>query len=199
MVVWVTRWRGESLRRCAPALRPIGAWYSKHSQRDCEVPGPSRPVSTSSADPSVWTAAGGCYRFARHRWHRVDCASATYLRRHLRHLELEDGIQSATLMLGPGPGAAPAPFVYGQIGLEFTQVGTEKDSAVGKNAFSIQDNTTFTGSNGHYDGVQFADQSRPGGSDAVCVWTWTSRSRSTRRSASSHRSFIAASSRATIR
>jgi hypothetical protein len=127
---------------------------------------PSRPQVSVPPPP----AATGCYQFAHDRWRLVDCASPAYLRRHLRHLELEDGIQSAALMLGPGPGVAAAPFVYGQIGLEFTQVGTEKDSAVGKNAFSIQDNTTFTGSNGQDDGVQFADQSRPGGPDAVCVW-----------------------------
>jgi hypothetical protein len=121
--------------------------------------------------PPLPPSGEGCYRYADGGWQRVTCLTSAYVRKHLRHLELEDGIQTATLSLtGTGQGYAGAPFLLSELQLNFLHVGSEHDSVLGPNTFSLQDNTTFVGNNGDSDGVQFADQSRPSGPDAVCVW-----------------------------
>ena len=118
---------------------------------------PKRPPPPSKA---------GCYQFRTDAWRPVACASQRYIRRHFRHLQLQDGISSVPVGSSP---AAPS-FVFGSIYFRFANVGTEKDGVVGPNAYSIQNNVTFTGTNGDPDGIQFAEQVRPPGPVGICIW-----------------------------
>lgn len=107
----------------------------------------------------------GCYQFSGDAWRAVKCASQRFIRRHFRHLEWQNGIASLP------NGSSPAPsFVFGSIYFKFVKVGTETDSRVGSNGYSVQNNVTFTGKNGHSDGVQFAEQVRSPGPVGVCIW-----------------------------
>jgi hypothetical protein len=84
---------------------------------------------------------------------------------HFGHPELEDGIGSTPVALPP---AAPS-FTFGSVFLRFWQVGSESDSSLGANAYRVQNNVTFMGTNKQSDGVQFTEQITPT-SLAVCVW-----------------------------
>ena len=118
---------------------------------------PKRPPPPSKA---------GCYQFRTDAWRPVACASQRYIRRHFRHLQLQDGISSVPVGSSP---AAPS-FVFGSIYFRFATVGTEKDAVVGPNAYSIQNNVTFTGTNGDPDGIQFAEQAFPKSPVGICIW-----------------------------
>jgi len=117
---------------------------------------PKRPPPPSKA---------GCYQFRTDAWRPVACASQRYIRRHFHHLQWQNGIASVP------NGSSPAPsFLFGSIYFRFAKVGTEKDGVVGPNAYSIQNNVTFTGTNGDPDGIQFAEQVRPPGPVGICIW-----------------------------
>jgi hypothetical protein len=110
----------------------------------------------------------GCYSYTASRWEVVPCATDDYVEAHYPHPELQFSLLSVPKT---GKTHHTVPLVYGVVLLTFEEVGTEKDSAAGAEAWSIQNNTNlFTGTNGHLDGVQFADQSDPNGPDGVCVW-----------------------------
>jgi hypothetical protein len=127
---------------------------------------PAAPASAQTAAiklPPLPTKVG-CYRRINDVWLRVACESAAYIRAHVPHPELEDGIASSTSSPGPS-------FKAGYIQLLGFHTGTETDSKAGTDAFSIQDNTnTYTGTNGATDADQFTDQSQLGYEDNVCVW-----------------------------
>jgi hypothetical protein len=112
--------------------------------------------------------AVGCYHYERDGWQRVACETAAYVRAHVPHLEYQDGIMTYSINLTGTPPPPPS-LVLGSVLVGFGHVGSETDSKVGPGAFSIQNNAWFTGNNGVSDGVQFADVSRPGGPDQVCI------------------------------
>jgi hypothetical protein len=110
-------------------------------------------------------AKRGCYRRKNAVWLRVACDTPAYIRRHLRHPELEDGVASVSVKGSLGPS-----FKWGSVEPLFLSAGPETDTTYGPDAFSIQNNVIFTGTNKQHDGVQFTDQSLPGQPDQVCVW-----------------------------
>jgi len=117
----------------------------------------------------------GCYTSADGAWTSVACATEEYVNKHLPHPELEDGIFSQPVELPP---AAPS-FVYGNLSLKMAKVGSEENVYVNpktkkvthtKNAWSIQNNAIFTGTNKVLDGIQFAEQSGPKSPVGICIW-----------------------------
>lgn len=122
---------------------------------------PSSPLPKRPLPP----AKVGCYEFSSDAWRTVKCANQRFIRRHFHHLQWQNGIASVP------NGSSPAPsFVFGSIYFRFVKVGTEKDSKLGSNAYSIQNNVAFKGTNGQSDGVQFAEQVQPPGPVGICIW-----------------------------
>ena len=109
-------------------------------------------------------AAVGCYRYINGGWFKVACETPAYIALHVPHPEVLSGI-------GGTFKTSTARFTVSVISAKPVdqQTGAESDSHLGANAFSLQDNEFFAGSNGHADGVQFTDQTQAG-SNNVCVW-----------------------------
>jgi hypothetical protein len=136
--------------------KPVGRSVAAVATGVSPSPLPQRPLPPARV---------GCYQFSGDAWQTVMCASQRFIRRHFQHLQWQNGIASVP------NGSSPAPsFVFGSIYFRFVNVGTETDSKVGSNAYSVQNNVTFTGTNGHSDGVQFAEQVRPPGPVGICIW-----------------------------
>lgn len=119
----------------------------------------------------------GCYRYEG-QWREVPCASEDSMRK-FPHPQWQFSIQSKPkniinllqLFGQHGPVTYSLPIAEAEIGLIVNFSGSEKDTAYGPNAWSIQTNTNFfPGNNGHTTWVQFVDQSRPGQGEQVCIW-----------------------------
>jgi len=108
-------------------------------------------------------AAEGCYRYVNGVWLTVACATPAYIAAHFPHPELLAGIAAGF--------KTPDHFTVSVVSAKPVdqQGGSESDSKAGSNAWSLQDNAFFTGTNGKADGVQFTDQTS-GGLNGVCVW-----------------------------
>ena len=106
----------------------------------------------------------GCYRYVNHVWVKVACETAAYIAAHVPHPEVLAGI-------GGTFKTSTSRFTVSVVSAKPVdqQAGSETDSSQGANAYSLQDNEFFTGSNGQADGVQFTDQTQSG-SNNVCVW-----------------------------
>jgi hypothetical protein len=131
-------------------------------------PGPLA-ILPSSQSPGLVTMPAppsepGCYWRETDVWQRVACETPAYIRAHVPYPESEDGVVSVSADGSRGPS-----FTEGTVGIGIIVAGPETDSTYGPDAFSIQDNTYFTGNNAQLDGVQFTDESRPGQPDSVCV------------------------------
>jgi hypothetical protein len=120
-------------------------------------------------------ATEGCYTSADGEWTSISCASEEYINKHIPHPELEDGIFSKPVELPP---AAPS-FVYGDLSLKIAKVGTEENIYTNPktkvvthtpNAWSIQNNAIFHGTNKNEDGIQFAEQAFPKSPVGICIW-----------------------------
>jgi hypothetical protein len=178
-------------RRTSPLARPAGvavmaaAGVSMVAAALIPVPalaaGPAGPALAGAAAPASVQPPGapsdlpappggpGCYHLVNGAWVKYGCESAAEVRAHAPHeVEHDDGITATTVNGSMGP------FLdFGGVGLYFTSVGTETDSLLGENAFSIQDNANeFIGNNGDTDFVQFFDGSDPGYPDQVCIQEW---------------------------
>jgi hypothetical protein len=106
----------------------------------------------------------GCYSYINATWVSKACASAAYIQQHIPHPELLAGVgESSPLPKGAGP------FDLGVVSAQVMAGGSDTDTTYGAGHYSLQDNTMFTGTNGHADGVQFTDQSG-GGWDNLCIW-----------------------------
>jgi hypothetical protein len=137
--------------------------------------GDKRITTSAPSEAPPPPAAEGCYTSADGAWTSINCASEEYINEHIPHPELEDGIFSKPVELPP---AAPS-FVYGDLSLKIAQVGTEeniytnpKTKVVTRtpNAWSIQNNAIFQGTNNEEDGIQFAEQAFPKSPVGICIW-----------------------------
>jgi hypothetical protein len=119
----------------------------------------------------------GCYRYtAVARWHTAACATAAFIQAHFPPPELLAGIGGA----GRTVVRNAVKFTAGPLDVSVIAadpngpVGSESDSSRGGDAYSLQSNEFFTGTNGLQDGVQFTDQSEPvpilGLLNGVCIW-----------------------------
>jgi hypothetical protein len=108
-------------------------------------------------------AGVGCYEYTDGSWHQQQCASASYIAQHIPHPEVLAGVGEKSTA-----GAAGS-FDIGTVSAKPIVGGSDTDSEFGPGYYSLQDNVFFTGSNGHWDGVQFTDQSG-GGIANTCVW-----------------------------
>jgi len=113
-------------------------------------------------------ARPGCYAARDRHWVRVKCDSKAFIRKHLPHPEVLAGV-------GGTPGGSPskptgaAAFTLSVLLTVPLVTGSETDSMVGSNNYSLQNNVFFVGNNAVEDGVQFTDQIS-GSSNNVCVW-----------------------------
>ncbi len=136
-------------------------------------PGNATPVELPPAKP-------GCYHYfpGNGGWHDVRCDSDEYIKEHIPRPELLIGVGETTIK-----GKSPAPFTSNTVRVRLSQLGAETDinpktdlPEHGENAYSIQANVFFTGSNGVEDGIQFTNQANPespGSStyvNNVCIW-----------------------------
>ncbi len=119
----------------------------------------------------------GCYSYtAVARWHTVACATPAFIQAHFPHPELLAGIGGAgrTVVRNAVKFTAGPLTVSVIVAAPVGQGGSESDSSRGADAYSLQSNEFFTGTNGVADGVQFTDQSEPvplfGLLNGVCIW-----------------------------
>lgn len=135
-------------------------------------------IAAPSTIPSAPPEKEGCYKNTGTEWQEIPCATQDFIKQHYPPPEVQFSIQSDPKPITPKPGFPPIsytlPLVWGSVLVGFVTnptVAMETDNHFGVNAYSLQANTNFfAGNNGHYDWVQFVDQSRPGHPDGVCVW-----------------------------
>jgi hypothetical protein len=85
-----------------------------------------------------------------HRRRRLaDRDTQQYIANNIPHVAESIASVSGKPSLPPGGSVGP-PFVAGQVSVQFKgNTFNETDTSFGSGAFSIQDNTFFTGNNGH--------------------------------------------------
>ena len=105
----------------------------------------------------------GCFEYLNGSWHQRQCASRSYIAKHVPHPEVLAGVGETSGNSGGGT------FDLGIVSANPIVGGSDTDSTYGAGYYSVQDNVFFTGSNGQPDGVQFTDQSG-GGIANTCVW-----------------------------
>lgn len=132
----------------------------------CAPAGASAATDTASGQQVKLPAPPalvGCYAYRDGSWHRRQCASQTYIARHIPHPELLAGVGETSTDNASGA------FDIGTVSATPIVGGSDTDSTYGAGYYSLQDNVFFTGTNAHQDGVQFTDQSG-GGIANTCVW-----------------------------
>jgi hypothetical protein len=123
-------------------------------------------------------AEEGCYRYENAAWQRRPCDSAEYIEKNIPHPEILAGIGEITVKK-----KTPGPFRSSTVRVRQSDLGAEEDinpktdlPEAGSDAYSIQVNVNFDGSNGAVDGLQFTNQARPMTavpgffSNSICVW-----------------------------
>ena len=129
-------------------------------------------------------AAVGCYRFRAEGWRTIRCATQPYIQKHFPQPEVRFGPETLSGIGNTGRAVvkndvteAAAPFTVSEVSARPVdqQGGSESDSNAGPGAYSVQDNSWFSGTNGKRDAVQFVDQVSPWVSpslslNGVCVW-----------------------------
>jgi hypothetical protein len=149
----------------APASQTTGADSVTDDSGVAEI---DQTPPTFQTPPPALPEGEGCYSLSANQWTETPCASDDYADAHYPNPELQFSLLSVPKTAAPHETVSLAD---GVVLLKFESVGTESDSKKGAESWSIQNNTNlFTGTNGDLDGVQFTDQSIPGGSDGVCIW-----------------------------
>jgi len=126
----------------------------------------------------------GCYRYtAGNGWHRRPCLSSVYVLAHFPHPAIGGsapvvGVQEGAVAPGPHAVWLPPskPLEISWLRADDIAFGSESDTSLGPDAYSMQINTNGFGLGGA-DWVQFVNQSRPVNAGTrgfnlslVCVW-----------------------------
>lgn len=132
------------------------------------TPAPAPANSTNSANKTIALGTKvlplppkkpGCYQHNTD-WQEVPCLS----QEEMSHIQPPYGVILQQI------GASRTPIPGAELAVEIVQLGSEEDSKLGANAFSLQLNTNqFIGNNGHTDWVQFVYQKAPQ-YDVACIW-----------------------------